>query len=252
MNRNDQHILKEVTSAWNDVIAGIRKMYQGIDVKPVDAVRVFQLEDGGNGQTKFQVGPIIFRMPEKASSRDVSLYIAVSGWLTFCGLEAKDKRIKTANFSTQVGYFRVKNGTLKHVYGAHYDLDEYAPGHPIFHGQMSPQMDFITDISDLFRLDIKPENSENYVSPVLSNVRIPTAQMDVFSVITQICADHLICADSRSEVRDAFASLRKACSFFVGAANRFPFLCSEPASNCYRSTHWYAAPAPTPVVAATE
>jgi hypothetical protein len=66
--------------------------------------------------------------------------------------------------------------------------------------------------------------------------------MDVFSVFTQICADHLVYAKSSQEVKDAFDALRSSCNFFYGAAHRLTYLNSLPASSCYRSTHWYEAP----------
>jgi hypothetical protein len=76
MNRDAQRIIKDVQSAWNGIRIGMAKMYQASDVRPNDALKVFQLENGAAaGEIKFKVNPIVFKMPEKANSRDVSLFI---------------------------------------------------------------------------------------------------------------------------------------------------------------------------------
>jgi hypothetical protein len=249
MNKQEQYIVKQLHKAWNDVRVGIGRMHQSSVVKPVDAFQIFSLEGAGPAEVKFTIKPIVFNVPERANSRDLKLYIAIAGWLSFTGQEDPNGPVKTASFGTKVGYFRSKKGALQHVYGVHYDIDETTPGHPVLHGQISPQMEFGGDVLTLFHVD---GHLEDLVNPILRNVRTPTAQMDVFSVITQICADHLIFADSGKEVREAFVGLRKACGFFVGVANRLAYLNSEPAISCYRSTHWYAAPPRVPVSVAAQ
>lgn len=83
---------------------------------------------------------------------------------------------------------------------------------------------------------------EPVMGRILRNVRTPSAQMDFFAVMTQICADHLIAATSSSDVRSAFGTLRDASDFFVGAAHRLAYLNTAPAIGCYRSKYWYEAP----------
>jgi hypothetical protein len=85
----------------------------------------------------------------------------------------------------------------------------------------------------------RAEANEDHVQPLLRNVRTPSAQMDIFSVIAQICADHLIHEKSGIEVRQAFAKMRSECNFFIGAAHRMTYLNADVAPICYRSTHWY-------------
>jgi hypothetical protein len=189
---------------------------------------------------KFIINPFIVNIPERVSKPDLDLYIGISGWLSF---EANDAHIipyLTKSFGTKVGYFRrriVESGPiLEHVYGAHYDLDEVSPGHPAFHGQISSQLAFKEQL-DLHHPG-QPSPSD-LVAPILKNVRTPSAQMDVFSVLTQICADHLIYQESSKEVLEAFEDLREASRFFVGAAHRLDYLRLDPAPSCYRSSHWY-------------
>jgi hypothetical protein len=131
----------------------------------------------------------------------------------------------------------VKGDQLSHVYGAHYDMDEVLPGHPVFHSQMTSQMSYLSTITDLFHQSYA--KCDDLAAGLLANVRTPTAQMDAFSVITQIGADHLLSERSAVEVLTAFQTLRAACDFFVGAGGRLPYLNAEGPSRCYRSTHWY-------------
>ena len=104
--------------------------------------------------------------------------------------------------------------------------------------QMCSQEEFGATVRDFFNLPLDP--GKDLAAGLLRNVRMPTAQMDVFSVITQIGADHLVSETSSLEVRAAFGKLREACDFFMGAAGRLAYLNSMGASHCYRSTHWYA------------
>jgi hypothetical protein len=131
---------------------------------------------------------------------------------------------------------------LEHIYGAHYDIDEKTPGHPVFHSQISPKMELLEHVKEQFRKE--SDSKEDRVKFLLRNVRTPSAQMDVFSVIAQVCADHLMHAKSSIEVRKAFTKMRTECDFFVGAAYRMEFLNADIPRTCYRSTHWYAGDSP--------
>ena len=166
------------------------------------------------------VGPVVFQVPERPN-RTPNLFIVVSGELSFERPNPKSAPLRTKDFATRVAYFRSKPGRLEHVYGAHYDMDEQVRRHPVFHAQFRPYEQFAQCIQTLFHRD---DEIDGYLCNVLRNVRIPTAQMDVFSVLTQICADHLIDEQSTSEVTDAFQRMRIACNFFEGAARRVAFL----------------------------
>ena len=74
---------------------------------------------------------------------------------------------------------------------------------------------------------------------VLRTARVPTAQMDAFSVLTQICADHLIGYKPTQEAAKAFEYISSSSYFFVGAGSRINYLNSDPASRCHRTIHWY-------------
>ena len=247
-NREVKGIQNDIHIAWQGIRTAIAQMDPSSQVRPANATDIFS-PDGASAEPKFNVGPVVFHLPERASDAtrarrpsatnagESKLYIAISGWLCFGVPLATDARRTTLRFGTQVGYFRVKGNQLVHIYGVHYDMDEKLPAHPVFHGQMSSQVEFGTHVSRLFHLQL--DIGDDLPGALLRNVRTPTAQMDVFSVITQIGADHLVSEASGPEVHAAFTQLRESCDFFMGAAGRLASLNSLPATHCYRSTHWY-------------
>ena len=101
---------------------------------------------------------------------------------------------------------------------------------------MAPMMDLATRVQEMSGLLGQPSNA---IDGILRTVRVPTAQMDVFSVVLQVCADHLIMQGSAPEVADAFKKIVEACGFFGGAGYRVTELSNEGAAACYRSMHWY-------------
>lgn len=234
-------INKNLNLAWSGISTAMKRMYPSVVISPSTSADIFAPDSAAEGP-KFNIGPVVFKVPERAKdgkSRgdQAKLYIVVEGWIAFGDVLQGTNYLTTLDFGTQVGYFREKDEQLIHVYGVHYDMDEKLPGHPVFHAQMSTQADMAPTVEKYFNLKFDSEN--DVPRRLLRNVRTPTAQMDVFSVITQIGADHLVSKASSEEVIFAFAKLRAACDFFYGAGGRFAYLSEYPASYCYRSTHWY-------------
>lgn len=239
-NGETKKVQDELRRAWQDVQAAIKTMRPSSQIRPADVTDVFR-PNGTSNELKFNVAPMVFNVPERANGKNVNnLYVVVSGWLAFGAPVPPDSRRTTVQFGTRVGYFREKGQKVEHIYGVHYDMDETLPGHPVFHAQMSSQVSLWNNVNELFKLSLQLDTDDDVPCALLRNVRIPTAQMDVFSVITQIGADHLIYEKSNPEVQAGFTRLRKACDFFVGAAGRLAYLNSPQATCCYRSTHWYA------------
>jgi hypothetical protein len=229
--------MNQFQTAWTGVQSSIRKMYSASVIRPQGAVDIFKPADSDGGLLRIDIGPLVFHVPEKASHPSADLFVVVSGWIRFMNSSVDNKRPDTHSFGTNIGYFRLKEGGLEHVYGAHYDMDEELPGHPVFHSQMTSQANMGATIDSLFHANYG--SPLDHASGLLKNVRVPTAQMDVFAVITQIGADHLVSEKSNKEVHDAFRELRQSCDFFNGAAHRLAYLNGPSASQCYRSTHWY-------------
>lgn len=235
----EHRIRRQINQAWDDIHHNITKMWSSSEIRPLSADAVFCIARAGD-DVKIDIKPFVFKVPEKPfSGRE--LFIVISGKLSFDIPEDGNSVFKTNGFSTRIGYFRQKKVSLKHVYGAHYDFEENTFGHPVFHAQLCSLIDFISVIGDQF--NFIPENAGQFCG-FLKNVRTPTAQMDVFSAITQVCADHMIPPQPALEVRTAFSSIKSACEFYVGAAHKLPHLKCDSRLNCYRSKHWYAAPSP--------
>ena len=140
-------------------------------------------------------------------------------------------------FSTSVGYFRQYPTFLEHVYGVHYDCDTGTFVHPVFHAQMKPLLDFESDIKKHFSNETR--NICDKVQPILRNVRLPSAEMDIFSVFAQITADHLIYNNSEQDVIDKFKKLLDECGFFFGVAKNLDRFNQHSPEMRYRSLSWF-------------
>ncbi len=236
MSKQALAVLRRVELAWEEAIVSMRQMYGSSSVKPTFH-EAFSIDyTAPPGEVWLNIAPIVFNVPERANSGSPDLYIVVTGRLSFEGPDFTLPQLKTKGFATEIGYFRSKQDALHHIYGAHYDMAEGHRGHPVFHAQMKPFDEFGDDVLAKFELE---QAVDNKIAGVLRTVRTPSAQMDVFAVLTQICADHLIWEDSADEVLNAFNSLRAACGFVQGAAYRMAYLTSVEASSCYRGPHWY-------------
>ena len=236
MNREGHLVVKRVYEAWNATLESMRRMSSAVLVRPQVPDEVFTpVQDESNGVVKLQVAPIVFNVPERANAGRANLYIVVSGEISFV-TNSSVQNIRTNHFGTRVAYFRHKGDSLEHIYGVHYDMDECSKGHPVFHSQLGSQMEFVGDIEHRYRIDIARIDC---IKKLCKGIRTPTAQMDLFSVFTQICADHLLWKNSPTKVEVEFEKTRQICSFFTGAAHKMPFLQGERVSECYRSIHWY-------------
>lgn len=245
--RETARVLNTFQTSWNAILIALKQMEPMSEVRPSDPPTIFK-RDPASQDLKFLIGPMVLWVPEKPN-QPPSLFIVLSGWIRFGPPSSLDPRRTTVDFGTQVGYFRPKDGVLCHVYGAHYDMDETLPGHPVFHAQVCSQARLTDAIHERFHEQFSV--GCDFTDGLLRNVRTPTAQMDIFSVITQIGADHLVTETSNGEVQDAFKKLRDACDFFVGAAGRLLYLNSSAAAHCYRSTHWYERETVAPTVRST-
>ena len=236
MNRYTVGVHKRLSEIWRVVHAGVKRMHNGSDVRPADAGTIFRLAAEGDGEIACDVGPVVFKFPERATHGVPRLYIAVSGRLVLQVFVGNDEPLRIMSFGTRVGYFRQKDRTLEHVYGVHYDCAHQQIGHPLFHAQMGPQGHFAGNINGYFRQNWQ---LKDYITPVLRTVRSPSAEMDVFSVFVQICADHLMWEGSGTITTDAFAKIRDSCGLLGGVAEGLPdFQTTLPCR--FRSARWYS------------
>lgn len=247
MDRDQSFVFNKLRAAWDQATGSMKQIYQFCAQQPPDFHAIFRAVDGQADEVKFEIGPVVFLIPERLG-RSHQLYVAVEGRLSFEKDKLRDGPLKTRAFGTRVAYFKQKGGNLEHVFGAHYDLDELSPGHPVFHAQLQGMSEMADKVRELFRLTGETINS---FQPQVRNIRIPCAQMDVFSAILQMCADHLVIKGVDGQVADEFSKMRAKSDFFIGAAHRLPYISSPVASNCYRSWHWYGGDRPVAEAAGT-
>ena len=237
MNREGLRVMRRVHEAWLEAIDSMKRMNRSSIVRPQTPAEIFSI-DGSVPEDviKFEVLPIVVNVPERANDSAANLYIVMDGWLSFEVSGDQGESIRTRDFGTRVAYFRRSRDQLEHIYGVHYDMDICGKGHPVFHAQIGSQFEFGSNIEDRFRIS---DERVDHLNKICRSIRTPTAQMDVFSVFTQICADHLMWRDSGAEVEQAFERTCRVCGFFVGAAHRLAYLQDRDVVECYRSVHWY-------------
>ncbi len=208
-------------------------------VRPDDGYRIFTVLQNDQrvppDQIAYAVEPVVFQVPERAAG-SLNMYIVVRGriYLNRAALKG-EKSLRTMSFGTEVGYFRLKQDQLNHVYGAHYDFSLNEVGHPIFHGQMRSFNDSCASVSQNYE-GISGQ-SVDFMCNVLRTVRLPTAQMDFFGVVLQIAADHLMSKSASNDQKLAFDELCEISKAIQGAAHRWPEF--DRANGCMRARHWY-------------
>ena len=238
MNKSTARIQQELVNQWDGVKELLGRIAPSAIVSPADGWSIFHpMPSDTDGYAAFDIQPVVFNLPERADDQRLNLFVVVRGRLKLDRQTAEgDATLATHGFSTEVGYFRKKADKLIHVYGSHYDFSINEIGHPVFHAQMKSFNDFSKYVINEFQFVGAMEDS---VQGILKTVRIPTAQMDFFSLILQLIADHLLYYRSDDEQKAAFASLVINNKFLQGAAFQFSRLTTQSASNCYRANHWY-------------
>jgi hypothetical protein len=231
----EERALRSLISQWENVKMLLDQLRLPA-ARPDDGYAIFSLirDPQLSGQIGFDIAPVTFNVPERAT-QSPNLYIVADGRIYLDEQALRTERaLRILNFATQVGYFRKARNGLDHIYGAHYDFTLDEIGHPIFHAQMRSFNEHASYIAQF-----QPEcASTDYMKHVLRTVRLPSAQMDFFSLVLQICADHLMSKDSGKEERETFSKLRDLSRKIQGAGHlAAAFLQAPP---CMRSLHWYS------------
>ena len=230
--RRAQTVRHRLNTNWNAIRGIVTRMNPSVDVKLLTGNEAFAVEI--DEHIRVDVSPIRFYLPERAMRPAPNLHVVIDGWIEFDGTV---DTLRTTQFGTRVAYVRAKPPRFEHIYGTHYDQSKDDLGHPVFHAQMRSMIGSMEELTSGIP-GCDDEALEDRVKPILSNVRTPTPQMDFFSAVEQICADHLLWEGSEDEALRAFGELRKHCSFFTGSGHLMDRFAAEMA-NCCRSTHWY-------------
>jgi hypothetical protein len=238
MDPESTSILQRLVNQWEEVNIALSRMNSAATVRPYGGWAVFRPPTSApRDNITFDFGPAVFNLPERASHVDADLFVVVSGQIAFRrGLYKDQKLLATDSFSTRAAYFRLKGNGADHIYGAHYDFSLDELGHPVFHAQMRSFVDMWESVIEQYNIDVAPADK---VLGILQTVRLPTAQMDIFSFFLQLCADHLLFSKSGKEEREAFNTLLTTSSSIRGAAFQTERLSTEDARSCYRARHWY-------------
>lgn len=122
----------------------------------------------------------------KRNSENIFITARLSG-------NIKNKKLHLTHYGTEIGYFRQTDASkplneLEPIAGFHYDFDCDAKkmNHPVFHAQ--PKMtagDRYLELNKNISHNGYPAHKE------IRTIRIPTPQMDIFSAIVMILADHV-------------------------------------------------------------
>ena len=232
-------VKKEVTGAWTELRARMQTISSISLVRPVEPEEVFTFtHDKDYGKIIATVRPVTFNVPYRANAATAKIFVAIDGWIEFSDDDTSGS-LRSLRFQTNVGYFRDGGpNTLQYLCGIHYDYDSYdAIGHPVYHCQFGPQVRFFDEVNACFHRAFSEPSDDLKAIP--RQIRIPTAQMDPFSVFLQVCSDHLISEGSDANKLAAYASLLKTCGFFTCSSNGIAQLGAAFAESNLRSHHWY-------------
>jgi hypothetical protein len=229
-------ILQRISTQWNDISATLQRLKAGVSLRPTDVRVVFRPADSTDELVQFDVDPVVLNLTERWNHTNPDLFVVFRGQVGFDrpAFTQRDQLV-IRHFATEVAYFRRHANELRHVFGAHYDLAMNEVGHPAFHGQFKSFSQFAEFVKRQYGVD---KQVDDCVKGLLKNVRVPTAQMDVFSLILQLCADHLLSAKSSQAEKAAFSQMLTNGSF-VGTADKIQRLSAPAAASCYRARHWY-------------
>lgn len=228
---------RHIGDIWTRVHASMKKLQRPVDIRPNKAVDIFKQTAAPAGRSCFDVKPVVFKLPEKPSHSDQGLFVVVSGSLEF-EPPVTGAKLRTKHCSTQIAYFKAKREVLDHVCGIHYDLDDQLIAHPVFHAQLTCLGAMRADVENAYHLHYEP--GTDFMKGVIPNVRIPTAQMDFFSVALQLCADHLVNSESDAGSKNSFQALRTyLADSIAGACGSHAGLVAASRAECYRAPYWY-------------
>lgn len=139
----------------------------------------------------YQVSAHFLGMPQTPISRKHTENVYVIG--LFEGVVI-NKIVRLKSYATEVSYCRMNDlsnqtGDLQVMAGFHYDFESTSKiNHPIFHAQpkLSAGQRYFDVHTEITPPLLPDKNTE------IRTLRIPTPQMDIFSTIVMILADHIV------------------------------------------------------------
>lgn len=240
--------LKLAGECWRKCHAQMRRLDPNINVKPSKAEDLFEIDYKASDKVRLIIKPVvIWTLVKRAGSKKPRVYIVLSGAIDFDATTISERPVAEW-FSTQIGYFCVSGRDVEHVCGAHYDFDPRT-AHPVFHTQLTSQTEMWHSVTNHFDAMRGHSVSIDHMNSVMSNVRFPTAQMDFFSVLLQVCSDHMInetsakLPDNEQPGKtnlDLYNEVCEAVNFFSGYGEHHRGLRAGRDASCARSPYWYS------------
>ena len=228
---------QKIREALQNIYAEIRRFNLQVTVHPHYGSGLVTVDALHLHEPKFDIGPIVLTVPQRANTRRIStFYVVIKGTIVFART-LTDGHLTTSSFATRVAYFRELGNRVEHVYGAHYDLDETKIGHPVFHSQMTTTASLLCAVGAC-HAHMKNRVLSDLMSEIPRNIRLPTAQMDFFAVLLQVCSDHLIDDLSGEIDKSRYRRLMDYCTFFRGYRSH-EGMTRARSWECFRSHHWY-------------
>ena len=181
MDNTDWKIHGRLIEQWEDFELRIAQYHNSIELKSSVPNQKIAYAASDRATATFSCPETLINLPERAGRlHTLPLYLVFRGDLVVDKAHfAQTEELRTVSFRTQAGYFRHKSNPdrLKHIYGAHYDIDLDLAGHPRFHAQHCSQKEFRGEVERHLGRTLP---FDDCMEEVLGSVRLPCAQMDFF------------------------------------------------------------------------
>lgn len=237
-------IRQRLATEWSRIQVDLARL-GNVSISPADDTRILKLSpDARAEEIAIDFGPVVFNVPERGTHLTNRLFIYIDGTYRFrrSAWEGEGE-IETIGVQSKAAYFRLDSaGTLCLVHGVHFDHDPIGVGHPIFHMQHRGNFD---TCGVFVRTECKIGGKvTSEISKTLRNVRSASAQLDAFSVILQVAADHLLPQSPTPDQRHAFNAMLSrgmlCCKYCcAGEPQRAPESAPTGPFRCFRARHWY-------------
>lgn len=241
MDKLDHKIRKALISQWDEFRTYVGRINpSAVSISPTDGFAVIKHVGSTAQVCNFDFAPVLFVLPERAGTTSSDLHVIIRGKLAIDrGHFAAEEKVRTSSFATEAGYFRLRSPSeFIHVLGAHYDFSVNALGHPVFHIHVKSFAEFGEFLKAHYGME--DINIDDAMHSVLRSVRLPSAQMDAFSLFLQLVADHLVGKNSSDDEKSLFLELLNSNKSLQGAGCSVNRLQQPAATTCYRAVHWYS------------
>lgn len=178
----------KLTRSINDFNSAVKKLLKKVAPNVVFSGVIIHSE---NEADEYDVMANFLNLPQAPKSHKRTENVFLVGLLDGATV---DREALLISYNTEISYCRqtnpkTPNANLRAMSGFHFDFDcgEKKFNHPIFHAQPK-----LTAGSRFFARDSRFVIPEYPQHEEIRTLRIPTPQMDIFSSIVMILADHII------------------------------------------------------------